>query len=374
MSRRGAVARWLGQRAPSLTVLYVVGFLAYFVALGLSANDLATSQTRATATVGIALMVVFSIVFFWLGLAPFPRVPRRVAIAISLLGFLAACLAVLGSRSSVFLIVVGAMAGRDLPPRLSLPIILATAGGVAGVAVAHQYSTGNTIDQVVTTLVVGLFTYGVARMTETNQQLAAAREEMARLAVVNERLRFARDLHDLLGHSLTVIRAKSELATRVGHADPERAFREMAEVEGVAREALAEVRQAVSGFRQTSLVGEVSSARAALAAAGIAADLPAHGLDVPAPLDDILGWVLREAVTNVVRHSDALHCRVSTSCDAAGVRLEVTDDGHGLALNGATGSGLIGARERLAAVDGTLELVSHPGGGCRLVAWVPRPA
>jgi two-component system sensor histidine kinase DesK len=214
-------------------------------------------------------------------------------------------------------------------------------------------------------------TYVVSRMAETNAELMAAREELAHLAVVSERLRFSRDLHDLLGHSLTVIRAKSELASRIAEDDPSRAGREMAEVEAVARQALSEVRDAVGGYRRPTLGAEVANARAALAAAGIDAEVAADGLTIGSDLDETLGWVLREAVTNVVRHSGAQRCVVEAVADDSGVRLEVVDDGLGRAAAVNLGHGLTGARERLAAVGGTLELANTPGRGFSVLARVP---
>ena len=206
---------------------------------------------------------------------------------------------------------------------------------------------------------------------ETNDELVAAREELANLAVVNERLRIARDLHDLLGHSLTVIRAKSELASRVGIDDPERAAKEMAEVESVARQALVDVREAVTHYRRPTLAGERANARMALAAAGIVADFNDDEVALSPEVDETLAWVLREAVTNVVRHSGAMRCHVKTAYDGDDVRLEVVDEGTGAATAGVDGSGIAGLRERIAAVGGTLEAGELTHGGFSVVARVP---
>ncbi len=128
------------------------------------------------------------------------------------------------------------------------------------------------------------------------------------MAVEQERARFARDLHDLLGHSLTVIAIKSELARRVMTNDPDRAAAEVADIERLAREALTDVRATVAGYREVTLSAEISSARSALDAAGLHAELPTAVDDVPGERRELFGWVLREGVTNVVRHSDASGC------------------------------------------------------------------
>ena len=205
---------------------------------------------------------------------------------------------------------------------------------------------------------------------EANERLDLAQAQLADLAVVNERLRIARDLHDLLGHSLTVIRAKSELATRIGASDPERANREMEEVEKIARESLADVRAAVTNYRRPTLAAERANARTALAAAGIVADFHDDDVALSPETDETLAWVLREAVTNVVRHSGATRCHVRTRHDGDVVLLEVVDEGIGGA-GSSNGSGLTGLRERVAAVGGTLAVGPSNEGGFGVVALVP---
>jgi len=223
----------------------------------------------------------------------------------------------------------------------------------------------------VVALLVGIFSFGARRLVDTNRELAEAREELAHMAVVSERLRFARDLHDLLGHSLTLIRVKSELAIRVAATDSQRAVREMTEVEGLAHDALAEVREAVAGYRRPRLTTELANARATLRAAGIVADVDVDPVGVPLEIDEALGWVLREAVTNVVRHSGASCCRVRATLTDHDVRFEVTDDGHGV-VGAAFGSGLIGLRERLETVGGCLETGNVSNGGFRVLVSVPK--
>ncbi len=208
--------------------------------------------------------------------------------------------------------------------------------------------------------------FGLASVIKRNRALAEAHLELKTLAVEQERARFARDLHDILGHSLTVITVKSELARRVMHVDPVRAAAEVADIERLSREALADVRSTVAGYRGVTLAAEISSARAALDAAGVAADLPGAVDDVPGERRELFGWVLREGVTNVIRHSDAHRVRVAV--DASSV--EIVDDGHP-APHGHEGSGLTGLRERLAVVGGRLDAGPVADGGFRLYAEVP---
>jgi two-component system sensor histidine kinase DesK len=217
---------------------------------------------------------------------------------------------------------------------------------------------------------IGLATVATAafvRLLRRNAELALARDDLAHLAVEQERARFARDLHDLLGHSLTVITVKAELAGRLMTRDPAKAATEVADIERLAREALADVRATVAGYREVTLAVELSSARSALDAAGIAAELPGALDDIPGDRRELFGWVVREGVTNVVRHSRARRVRVEVSRTT----VEVVDDGSGWAGTVSDGHGLEGLRERLAEVGGRLEAGPVDAGGFRLYAEVP---
>jgi two-component system sensor histidine kinase DesK len=199
-------------------------------------------------------------------------------------------------------------------------------------------------------LLVSLAMFGFFHVIRANRELAAARAEVARLAAENERSRIARDLHDLLGHSLTTITVKAGLARRLAeHGEAERAFAEISEVEKLSRRTLGDVRAAVSAHRDVTLTGELATAREVLRAARIIGELPASVAETDPALSELFGWVVREAVTNVVRHSRAGRARISL-----GPRfVEVVDDGMG-AAPGAGGNGLRGLRERVEAMGGTL--------------------
>ena len=211
--------------------------------------------------------------------------------------------------------------------------------------------------------------FGFFKIVQANIALAAARAEVARLAAENERSRIARDLHDLLGHSLTTITVKAGLARRLAeHGDADRAFAEIREVETLTRRTLGDVRAAVSAHHEVSLAGELATAREVLRAAGIIGELPPTVAESDPTLSELFGWVVREAVTNVVRHSRANHVRVTL-----GPRfVEVFDDGRGGVLGGG-GNGLRGLRERVEAMGGTLSVGSGIS-GFRVRVEVPAPA
>jgi two-component system, NarL family, sensor histidine kinase DesK len=218
---------------------------------------------------------------------------------------------------------------------------------------------GGEIDYAIglTIVLVALAMYGFFSIIQSNIELDAARAEVARLAAENERSRIARDLHDLLGHSLTTITVKAGLARRLAErGEAERAAAEISEVEELTRRTLSEVRAAVSGYRDVTLLGELASAREVLRASGIQATVPGAVDIVDGEAAALFGWVVREAVTNVVRHARANQCTISV-----GERwIEIVDDGRG-GVAGA-GNGLTGLRERLADAGGTVVAGGTPNG------------
>jgi two-component system sensor histidine kinase DesK len=215
----------------------------------------------------------------------------------------------------------------------------------------------------VITVSVGASMLFFGRQREAEQRLGVAQDEITRLAVVEERARFSRDLHDVLGHSLTVVAMKSELAARLVDVDPARAKTEMQDVERLSREALQGLRRAVSGYREADLDAELVSARAALEAAAIDAVLPTDGDAAADDVRSLFAWVLREGVTNVVRHAAASRVRVALTRTA----LTIEDDGTGLldpdAASTTPGNGLRGLRERADAVGASLTTGTSDLGG-----------
>jgi two-component system sensor histidine kinase DesK len=229
--------------------------------------------------------------------------------------------------------------------------------------------------------VVALISLSLRQVANANFALAEARAEVARLSTEAERARIARDLHDLLGHSLTAITVKAGLAHRIARTRPERALEEITAVEDLARRSLQDVRAAVAGYREVTLAGELAGGRELLRAAGIVATLPS-AVDAVDPIhQELLGWVVREGLTNVVRHARAETCTVRLSRRS----IEIIDDGAGSltvpdgqspmqtrASQG--GTGLAGLRERVAAAGATLEAGPRSPSGWRLRVSLPEDA
>lgn len=230
---------------------------------------------------------------------------------------------------------------------------------------------------------ISIISFSIIRSITTSWELHAAREEIARLAVTTERLRIARDLHDLLGHTLSLIALKSELARRLIEVAPERAAVEIGDVEAVARKALQEVREAVASYRQPTLANELQSASEILAAAGIDYHYEgdAGGEDaLPMPIEAVLAWTIREGVTNIIRHSRAHQCWIHMQRGQREVQIEIIDDGTGVAQPvgigtavraDSSGNGLRGLAERVEMLGGKFDGGAYSGGGFRLAVSLP---
>jgi two-component system sensor histidine kinase DesK len=262
-----------------------------------------------------------------------------------------------------------AIAMTVLPPRVDFALIVV----LAAVSLVTKLSTGTpeqAFFQPALILSLGLMMSSFARMIRQTSQLRAAQTELADAAVAAERSRVARDMHDILGHSLTVIAVKAELAGRLmeGATGPslERAAAEVTDVQDLARGALADVRATVAGYRGVNVLAELATARTALESAGIESELPATVEQVPARHRELFGWVLREGITNVVRHSSATRCRVMLT--PSGVLVE--DDGVGPGPEPRSGSGLAGIRERAAMAGGSASIGRSELGGFRLAVQV----
>ncbi|MGW0565303.1 sensor histidine kinase [Streptomyces sp. NPDC003016] len=224
------------------------------------------------------------------------------------------------------------------------------------------------------TLITGLVVYGLSRLAELVQEVHATRGELAHLAVTSERLRFSRDLHDLLGFSLSAITLKSELINRLIPTHPERAMSEIEEVLSISRQSLADVRRVASGFREMSLEQEIKSAQSVLGAADIEVRVEVSLGRISPQSDTVLATALREAVTNLLRHSKADHCAVEAVRQHGRVRLSVINDGVDPAyrdLSPHSGSGLGNLESRLRSVGGSLTSGRAEDRTFRLVAEAP---
>ncbi|APE21284.1 MULTISPECIES: sensor histidine kinase [Streptomyces] len=243
---------------------------------------------------------------------------------------------------------------------------------VAAVGVVTYWRDGwDSLGVVYGTFISVMVTAAILALDETVRELRGTREELARTAVEKERLRFSRDLHDLLGHTLSVIVVKSEVVRRLAPRDLDAALAQVADIESVGRQALTEIREAVTGYREGSLATELDRARDALSSAGIEPVVRRSGPLLEPQTEALLSWVVRESATNAIRHSGAAHCEITLSGTADRVRLTVTDDGRGTAGTTTPGSGLRGLRERVAAAGGTLDSGPAPRGGFRVTAELP---
>jgi two-component system sensor histidine kinase DesK len=336
-----------------------------FVYPALTAAGVAQYSRGPAAVVGGVVVGLFCLCFLGAGVA----LERRARPAFLTLLAVMALLTVLALPSAhefgFFLAAVVVPYTAVFVPRLATP---AVAGGcLAAVLVPWAVPAWHTSAgwyQAAAILFTALTVRAFAETAAANRALLEARAEVARLASQAERARIARDLHDLLGHSLTVITVKSGLARRIAGTDPVRAVAEITEVEALSRRALADVRAAVSGYREVTLATELARGRELLRAAGILAELPAGTDHIPSRQQELFGWVLREGLTNVVRHSRATRCTVRVEPGL----LEIRDDGAPPARPPATGggNGLAGLRERVAAAGGALDAGPATPQGWRL--------
>ena len=302
--------------------------------------------------VSVALFLPLYLFSFWAG--------GRSAV----LCILAACLfgilwAPYNSGAGTFFIFAAGMCGRLAPGRnaprmLALVLALATATG--------YLATKNGPAFILAPWAIGL-SVGVASIMEgglraSRKQLLRKQEEVEHIARIAERERISRDLHDLLGHSLSLIALKAELAGKLAGRDLEACKREIADIESSARRALAEVRTAVTGYRDSGLSGALASARASLAAAGVELREEVQQFAIAPALEHVLALALREAVTNVVRHAGATRCTIGLAPEAGSAVLRVLDDGDRLRAGDEVrvGNGLSGMRERAASAGGRLAI------------------
>lgn len=355
---RGAGRPWRG--------LGSVMWLAY-----LGIFFLPWTQQRPTAVqvaAGLSATAAFIGVYLH-GLYGKPRSILPHVLFIALLGF---ALSRYSDTWSVFNAYAAAMAARMQPRRLALSTLAALQIALVAFGVGfHIFWLGWSAGVFFGLLGAG-GTLLQADLERRNAQLVATQEEVRTLAALAERERIARDIHDLMGHTLTLVAVKADLAARLADRDPAGARREMDEVATAAREALAEVRAVVAGMSGASFAVELERGRQMLDAANVAADLQVETGSVDDRRDAVLAMALREAVTNVIRHAAASRCAIALRSDPRGeLRLSIADNGKGGAIR--PGQGLTGMRARLAAAGGRLDIESGAG-GTTLTAVLPRLA
>lgn len=297
------------------------------------------------------------------------RLRLPIALAIGVLGFV---LLPWNPGSQSYIIYACAFFPFCMGARAALLSIIGLIGAFALAWHASGIPMIYMISAVIAGPVVGLFGIGMQQKQRTDAQLRLSHEEVRRLAALAERERIGRDLHDLLGHTLSLVALKSDLASRlIGH-DPAAARKEMDDVSGVAREALAQVRRAVSGIRAAGLAAELASARLLLESDGVRFSYDIGEVALSPEQETVLALAVREAVTNIQRHARAEGASVSLHSADRQVSLRIDDDGRGGAI--VPGNGLCGMRERIEALGGKLRVDAMPGQGTRVEIVLPLPA
>lgn len=311
---------------------------------------LAQPPGLAAAIVGVAGTVLYAGLYL-----AHPRFSQRGQwLATAGVLALAAPMAFAGGVWPLVAVYAAAMAGESRPTSRARGAILAIATLVCLFGLATGWPAFTWLPGAFFVIMVGFENAARTAMQDRIVELAAARDEVRRLAAAAERERIGRDLHDLLGRTLTLAALKADLASKLLRRDPDRADQEMRDVAQAARSALTEVRAAVSGMVGASLARELETARVALGAAGVALDVDTPAEAAPPDLDGVLAMALREAVTNVIRHAGAQHCAIGLARRDDALELSVRDDGDGAAI--AEGSGLAGLRARVAAAGGDVSI------------------
>ena len=354
----------------------IAWIIPWLIFLGAPVQDLTSGHHTSAATVaGWAALAAFTGVYLTLVFRNMGRPfgGRTVVLLVALLGALAValCLTLGGAWIGLF-VYVSVTCGAVLPQR---PAYWAIGLNSLAMLLMILYTGSGDWSLLLVVVLLGFAMTGVKQLVRTTVELRKARATVAQLAANEERLRLARDLHDLLGHSLSLITLKSELAGRMLPDHPDKAAQQVADIEQVSRQALVDVREAVTGYRRPRLNAELAGAQVALTAAQVIAEVPADPdlAGVPEESESALAWALREAVTNVVRHSGATRCTVEVlhrqTLDGRVLELSVEDNGSGGPAKG-PGNGLTGLTERLEKAGGTLEAAGTKH-GFRLVARVP---
>jgi two-component system sensor histidine kinase DesK len=337
-------------------------YLSFYIVYGA-----VTSRSVADWALNGAGLVVFLVLYFrafWLR----GQALLRIALVIAGLGVV---LSPHNAGANAFFIYGAAFLGDAVKPAAAVRWLLLIVLVIALEAWLVPLSLETWAPGMVFSLLIGGTNIHFGEVRRKDQALLAARQDAERMAAIAERERIARDLHDLLGHTLSVIVIKSELAAKLSERDPARAAAEIRDVERISRNALQEVRQAIHGYRGERIDQELANGRAALAAGGVtlAGEIPPLGVE-PAT-EHALALALREALTNVLRHARARRCEVRADRTADGLRIVVQDDGVGGSEQ--EGAGLSGMRARLAEIGGTM--IREGSRGTRLELSVPsRPS
>ena len=354
-------------RGGGFAALIWLAFILFPLADAIGSHGSIVGRALTIAAAAVFVAAYITLVVSW------RRRPwdRQIALGTVMLVMAIALTLTSGSGWGFLFTYCAAVVAMVLPSEMAWLGVVACAA-LAGVCTAIAGgSGGNVITYVVTALGIGLLMVLMRDLRVRNEELSAARAELAQVAVAQERERFARDLHDLLGHTLSVITLKAELAGRLLPGQPAQAATEVREIEQVARGALSEVRDAVSGYRQPTLERELAGARMALSAAGIDAEIRRSEGTLGPDVEAALAWAVREGATNVIRHSGASRCTIDVVAGLSEASVEVTDNGTSSHGQAAAGNGLAGLGERSDALGGTVRAGPLPDGGFRLLVVVP---
>lgn len=357
---------WLVNVVRLAIVPVFVGALVLLVEPPQSGRDLA-------AAAGLTLLGAIH-VLYWR--RPWPALPHRaVAATAGMVLTNVALLHLLGLSQPLLWLYPALIVGAGLRARaaaVGVGLIALAAVVPLGHLEGSYISEGSLVDQtlganhsiMLSIVLAGLSMTAVRQLITLNADLHMTRAELAELAVANERERLARELHDLLGRTLSLIAVKAELAGRLGAASEPSAEAELRDVQQLARNAVREVREAVAGDGARSVAAELAAARLALRTAGIEARVP-NAVEMDPAHETIVAWALREAVTNVVKHSGACTCRIAIEASDGATALEVVDDGRG-PVGGDAGTGLAGLADRVHALGGAFEAGPSETGGFKL--------
>ncbi|WP_239158621.1 sensor histidine kinase [Winogradskya humida] len=327
------------------------------------------AQAGWARDVGLVALAGFAVLYVFLvarGRAVSRRLPLVWLLLTAMLGLAALQVPGAGFHALTCAVYVGALAMTVLPVWQAVPFCGALV--VSAELLAWLVPGWEDNGYGLAVLLGSAATFGLRLAGERQFRLRAAQQELSVMAVQNERARIAADLHDILGHSLTVVTVKAELAQRLLDIDVEKARKELQDLEALARDALSDVRATALGMRGISLPGEIAAAREALKAAHVVADLPGAADEVPSRVRELFAWTIREAVTNVVRHSGAGRCEVRLTPSS----VEIVDDGPGAGVPAADGQGLLGLQRRAREAGAVLSVGRRGDGpGFRVRVEVP---
>lgn len=325
---------------------------------------------RPPTTTGLVVSAIAVAFFIWLYTQHFYATGRKL-IAVSLITLAVSfALAPFGGAWGTFTIYAAAIGANLRPTRQAVKLLVFICAALLLFAWIRQLHWSEWAFTLFMGVMVGASSILFAQLQESNRQLAESRESARHLAVVAERERIARDLHDLLGHTLTVVAVKADLAAKLVQRDANRAAAEIEDIRTTTRAALADIRAAVTGMRSTTLAAEIAQARYALAAAGVTFNYEGGATPLPENVESTLAFLIREGVTNVVRHAGASRCDIRLEHSGDSVVLEVADDGRGTSAR--EGNGVLGMRARVAQLAGVFSLTSERG--TKLRAQIPLAA